>query len=166
MGTEPPTGPSTRTANVTGATSATVNFTLTDNGFDAGETLVAEYSIDGGAFVTIGTFDGATGYSGSTLPLTIALAGNTSLRLRFRAPQTWNAGGDQARVDDVDISFNVPANAVGSQIVRTANLTGALAPALTLTTTSVGLAAGDTVVLKPPPARPGPSRSWPSRPAT
>ena len=57
-----------RTATVTGATSATINFTLTDNGIDAGETMVAEYSIDGGGYVNIGTLDGGTGWSGQCSP--------------------------------------------------------------------------------------------------
>lgn len=94
-----------RIANVTGQTAATISFNMNDLGFDGGETLVAEYSIDGGAFVTIGTLDGAAGYTGSN-PLTVTLNGNTTLNLRFRAPGTWNAAGDIVSVDNVRISFD------------------------------------------------------------
>ncbi|MBX7186324.1 MAG: carboxypeptidase regulatory-like domain-containing protein [Vicinamibacteria bacterium] len=144
-----------RTANVTGATSATISFTLADGGFDAGETVVIEYSIDGGAFVNVGTFDGATGFTG-TNPLTVALAGNTTLQLRFRAPGTWNAAGDHAYIDNVDVSFNVPANASGSQIVRTVNLTGAITPVLNFASVPAGLGAGDTVVIEAATSAAGP----------
>ena len=64
--------------------------------------------------------------------------------------------GEDARIDNVHVDFNVPANAVGAQVVRTANLTGALAPSLTFTTTSAGLAAGDTVVLEAATSAAGP----------
>ncbi len=148
-GTAPANRAISRTATVTGATSATINFTLTDNGIDAGETMEAHYSIDGGAYVLIGTLDGGTGWSGAVLPLTIALSGNNTLTIRFRAPQVWNSTtNDEARVDNVDISFNSPANAVGSQIQRTANLTGATNATLNFSYSSANLVAGDTLVIE------------------
>jgi uncharacterized repeat protein (TIGR01451 family) len=141
-----------RTATVTGATTATIDFDLTDLGIDAGETMVAEYSFDGITYVTIGTLDGGAGWTwgaGGAVPLTIAVAGRNSLIIRFRAPQVWSStNNDEARVDNVDISFNLPANATGTQIQRTANLTGALAPSLSFTYAAAGLVAGDTVVLE------------------
>jgi len=97
-----------RIANVSGQTSATISFNLVNGGaagIEAGETLVAEYSLDGGAFVTIGTLDGGTGYTGSN-PITVPLSGNTTLNLRFRAPQAWSggAGFDDVYIDDILIS--------------------------------------------------------------
>ena len=87
--------------------------------------------------------------AGSALPLTIALAGNNTLTIRFRAPQVWSSTtNDEAQVDNVDISFNVPANAVRSQIQRTANLTGATNATLNFSYTSANLEAGDTLVVE------------------
>jgi len=149
-----------RTATVTGATSATINFNVTDNGIDGGETMVAEYSIDGGVYVTIGTLDGAAGWTwgaGGPVPLTIPLLGNNTLTLRFRAPQVWSStANDEARVLDASISFNAPANAVGSLIKRTANLTGATGAALNFSYSSANLAAGDTFVVEASNAAGGP----------
>lgn len=150
-----------RTANVSGATSATINFTLTDNGIDAGETMVAEYQIDALGWQTIGTLDGGAGWTwgpGGAVPLTIALSGNNTITIRFRAPQVWSSTtNDEARVDYVDISFNAPANAVGSQIKRTANLTGATSATLNFSPySSTGLTAGDTLVLEASSSAGGP----------
>lgn len=141
-----------RTATVTGATSATISFVPTDNGIDGGETLVAEYSVDGGAYVIIGTYDGGTGgWTGVTQTLTIALAGNNTLTIQFRAPQVWNSTtNDEAQVDNVDISFNVPANASGTQIKRTADLSDSFLTSATLSFsyTAANLVAGDTIVVE------------------
>jgi uncharacterized repeat protein (TIGR01451 family) len=143
-----------RTVTFAGATSATINFTLTDNGIDAGETMVAEYSIDGGAYVTIGTLDGNTGWSGSVLPLTIALTNNNTITLQFRAPQAWNQTNDEAHVDNVNITFTTPV--IGTQIQRTANLTGAVNPMLSFTSSAAGVEAGDTLVLEASTSPAGP----------
>ncbi|MBI5640292.1 MAG: DUF11 domain-containing protein [Nitrospirae bacterium] len=136
-----------RTADITGATSATISFSLTDGGIDAGETLIAEYSIDGGGYVNIGTFDGGSGWTG-TNPITIALSGNTTLTLRFRAGGNNYDGGEQVYIDNVNIAYNVPASANGSLIQRTANLTGAAAPLLSFSYSSANLIAGDTLVIE------------------
>jgi uncharacterized repeat protein (TIGR01451 family) len=139
-----------RTVTLTGATSAVITFTPTDGGIGAGETIVATYHIDALAPVTIGTYDGGTaGWSGvvqQTPPINVT--GHTTLTVTFSAPGAWNANGDHAYVDNVDISFNVPANAVGSQIQRTANLTGATSPVLSFSYTPANLVAGDTLVVE------------------
>ncbi|MFZ3138771.1 MAG: C25 family cysteine peptidase [Thermodesulfovibrionales bacterium] len=137
-----------RTATVTGATSATINFTLSDNGIDAGETVIVEYRLDGGAYVNIGTLDGGTGWSGSALPLIVALTNNNSLTLRFRAGQNWNQSNDIALLDNVDISYNVPASASGTQIKRTADLSFSTAATLSFSYTAANLVAGDTIVVE------------------
>ena len=135
-----------RTVTVTGATTATISFLPTDNGIVGGETLVAEYSIDGGAYQNIGTYDGGTaGWNNVTQSLVVGLSGtNDTLTVRFRAPQTW-AGTRAARIDTVDIAFSA---IVGTAIQRTANLATAAVATLTFTTTAAGLAAGDTVIVE------------------
>lgn len=149
-----------RTANVTGATSATINFDLTDNGIDANETMIAEYSVDGGGYVNIGTLDGGAGWtwgSGGAVPLTIPLAGNNTLTLRFRAGgANWNQANDVAHLDNVDITYTVPVSANGSQIQRTANLIGAVNPQLSFSYSSANLAAGDTVAIEASNSAAGP----------
>jgi uncharacterized repeat protein (TIGR01451 family) len=141
-----------RTATVTGATSATISFVPTDAGIDLGDTVVAEYSLNGGAYVNIGTYDGngsPAAWSGVTQTLTInpLPVGTNTITVRFRAPAAWG-NNDRAYIDDVDISFNAPANAVGSQIKRTANLTGATSPVLSFSYASANLVAGDTLVIE------------------
>ncbi|MBP7865824.1 MAG: DUF11 domain-containing protein [Acidobacteria bacterium] len=137
-----------RTATVTGASSATINFTLTDNGIDAGETMVAEYQLDSNGWVVIGTLDGGSGWSGSALPLTVALSSNNTLTIRFRAPQRWSSiTDDQAIIDNVSIDNSLP-NAAGARIARTANLVGTPSATLSFSYTAANLEAGDTLVVE------------------
>jgi uncharacterized repeat protein (TIGR01451 family) len=133
-----------RTTTITGITSVTISFVPTDGGIGAGETLVAEYSLDGGAYVNIGTYDGGTaGWSGATQTLTLTDLTATTITLRFRAPGAWNNNGDRAYVDTVDITFN---NATGAAILRTANLLNASAASLSFTYAGANLEADDTLV--------------------
>ncbi len=141
-----------RTASLGGATSVNINFTLTDGGIDAGETVVAEYDI-GSGFVTIGTLDGGAGYTGSALPLTVNTTGATSITLRFRAPQAWNEANDDVQIEDVSITFN---NSVGAQIQRTVNLAGMQGPRLNFTTATANLVATDTLVVEASTSAAGP----------
>ncbi|MBI5076232.1 MAG: DUF11 domain-containing protein [Nitrospirae bacterium] len=150
-----------RTANITGATSVTISFVPTNRTAGAGEAVTAEYSLNGGVgWTTLGTFDG--GASGSWSGVTqafgpIAPGGAASIILRFRSSAVaWNSNNDEIYFDNVDISFNVPANAVGSQIKRTANLTGATNATLNFDYNSTGLAAGDTLVIEAGNAVAGP----------
>ena len=81
-----------------------------------------------------------------TNPLTINTVGATSITLRFRDFEATTGNGtfetgDNAGVDTVLISFT---NAVGSQIQRTANLTGASNPVLSFTTAQANLDGGGT----------------------
>ncbi|MBI5633652.1 MAG: DUF11 domain-containing protein [Nitrospirae bacterium] len=149
-----------RTATVTGATSATISFLPADLGFDAGEAVVAEYSLNGGAPVIIGTYDGGVGgWNGVTQTITInpLPVGTNTITVRFRATGVWNSNGDEMTIDNVDISFNAPASAAGSQIKRTANLTGATSAWLNFSPySSAGLGAGDTLVVEASTAAGGP----------
>jgi hypothetical protein len=121
---------------------------------DANDDLIVEWSLNGTTWNLLRTLDG--GSANQTYSNTIAWTpADTTFILRFRAEDDFE-GGEDAYIDDVQVSFNVPANAVGAQVVRTANLTGVTAPSLTLTTTSAGLGAGDTVVLEAATSPAGP----------
>ncbi|MEW6584086.1 MAG: C25 family cysteine peptidase [Nitrospirota bacterium] len=138
-----------RDANVSGASSITISFVPTDEGFDSGEVVVAEYSVDGGGYTTLGTFNGGTGgWSGNTQTYTIGTFTGDSVRLRFRATGAWNANGDEMTIDNVQISYNAPANASGTQILRSANLAGATSAMLSFGYTAANLEIGDTVVVE------------------
>ena len=81
---------------------------------DVGETVVIEYSIDGGAS-NVGISHGFPG----TNPAWPATQPRS-----FASGRRGTERRDHAHIDNADASFNVPANA-SVQIVRTVNLTGA-----------------------------------------
>ncbi|MFA6053974.1 MAG: SdrD B-like domain-containing protein [Thermodesulfovibrionales bacterium] len=140
----------TRTATVSG-NSATISFTLSDQGIDNGEGIVAEYDLGLGAgFQTIQTITNNT--LTGTNPLTLSTTGATSITLRFRSFGTYTVN-DNAGVDAVNISFN---NSVGTAIQRTANLTGASSALLNFSYAPAGLAAGDTLVVEASNSAAGP----------
>jgi uncharacterized repeat protein (TIGR01451 family) len=142
-----------RTVAVSGG-SATISFTLSDAGIDANEGVIAEYQLDANAPVEIQRITNAA-LSG-TNPLTISTAGATTLTIRFRSFDTGNGtfeGPDNAGVDAVLVSF---ADAIGTAAVRTANLTGAIAPLLSFSTASAALEAGDTLVVEAATSAAGP----------
>ena len=55
---------------------------------------------------------------------------------------------DVVRLDTVDITYNSPANASGTQIQRAANLAGATSAVLTFDYTAANLESGDTLVVE------------------
>ncbi|MCC6128394.1 MAG: hypothetical protein IT186_00590 [Acidobacteria bacterium] len=146
-----------RSASVAGAASVTVTFALNDSGgnggIESGETLVAEYSLDGSPFILIGTFSGngdtytgSASCPGTTRTCTIALSGNNTLTIRFRAPEAWDgSNGDVAYADAVSLSF-VPV--IDTQVTRPVNLDGAVTANLSLSFTPSGLESGDTFVIE------------------
>ena len=134
----------TRTARVSGG-SVTISFTLSDNGIDAGETLVAEYDLGLGAgFQLIQSIDGATGALTGANPLTVSTAGATAITIRFRAPQAWDPA-DNAGVDTLVIAYN---DSVGSEANRAADLSAAANATLSFSYAAANLVAGDTVVVE------------------
>lgn len=143
-----------RTASVTTGSTVTIQFVPTDAGAGAGEAIIAEYQVDGtGAFIPLGTFDGGTaGWSGNQQTYTINNFPGTSITLQFRATAVWNNNNDMIYIDNVLISYN----AVGTQIQRTANLTGATSAMLSFSYSSAGLVAGDTLVVEASSSAAGP----------
>ncbi len=140
----------TRVASVSGG-SATISFTLSDQGIDAGEGVIAEYDLGlGGGFVEIQRIDNNT--LTGTNPLTISTAGASTVTLRFRTFGTWT-GGDAAGIDAVNIAFN---NAVGTLARRSANLAGATTSTLTFDFNRANVEATDTVVVEAASSSAGP----------
>jgi len=131
-----------RTAPVSG-TDVTISFTLSDQGIDAGEGVIAEFSLNGGSSwtemqrITNNTLTGTNPYTTST-------AGATSIIIRFRTFGTWSDGDDNAGVDTVNIAYL----AAGSQIVRTANLSGANSATLTFDFNRANLETTDTMAVE------------------
>lgn len=129
----------TRTAAVSGGT-VTVGFTLSDQGIDAGEGVIAEYDLGLGAgwqFIQQINNNILTGVN----PLPVDTAGATSITLRFTTFGTY-AAGDNAGVDAVNIAIG---NAIGSGIRRAVDLSGATSAALSLNYAAANLETGDTV---------------------
>jgi uncharacterized repeat protein (TIGR01451 family) len=143
-----------RTASIPTGSGITITFTPTDQGFGSGEAVVAEYSIDGGTYSTLGTFDGGTGgWSGNLQTYTLNNFSGSSITLQFRATSAWNNNNDHMEIDNVQIAFN---DSVETKIVRTADLTGASNPALNFTHTSANLEASDILVVEASNSASGP----------
>ncbi|MCL4807327.1 MAG: DUF11 domain-containing protein, partial [Thermoanaerobaculia bacterium] len=137
-----------RTANVPNNGTVTVAFTPYDSGIGGGEAVTAEYQVNGaGAFIPLATFDGGTGgWSNVAQSFTINSFPGTTMTLRFRATGSWNNADDHFEVDNLQISYNTPA--VGTQVQRTADLTGSTAATLTFSYVGTGLGAGGSVVVE------------------
>ena len=138
-----------RAANVAGATAVTISYLFDpDNSLDADDDLIVEYSANGGStWNLLNTLDGD---SIDDFTHTHALEwnpANGTIILRFRAEDAIE-NNEEARFDDVQISFGQPINAVGAAIQRSANLTGATAATLSFAFNRANLGAGDTVVVE------------------
>jgi uncharacterized repeat protein (TIGR01451 family) len=129
-----------RTAPVSG-TNVTVTYTLSDNGIDANEGIIAEYSLNGGTdWTEMLPRQNDNGVAGNT---TIDTAGATSIILRFTTYGTWG-GGDNAGLDAVNIAYL----AAGSQVQRSVDLTGETSATLTFDFGRANLEASDDMVVE------------------
>jgi uncharacterized repeat protein (TIGR01451 family) len=155
------TGPGStvsRAANLAGATAATLSVTFSKSAqLAAGDTVVLEASSTGlaGSFTTLQTFSGGTAANTYTYSLAPYISATTTIQLRITGG-FGNQNTHRASFDNVGITFNGPASAVGSQIQRTVDLTGALAPQLNFSYASAGLVAGDTLVVEASASAAGP----------
>ena len=97
-----------------GVTAATLSYTLLDNGFDGGETLLVQASNNGGtSWTTLQTIDETTALQAYNYDLLSAL-GTVGSQTQVRFMQT-AANGDnkELRFDDVQISWTMPPGAGG-----------------------------------------------------
>lgn len=133
-----------RSANLAGATSATLTFSFTRANLAAGDSVVVQASPDGTTFTTLETFTSATANGTKTYNLitpTSYATANTTIRFQVTGGFTTT---ETVTVDDVDITAGFPNPAVQ----RSANLAGSTSASLTFTPAFAGLAAGDTIVLE------------------
>lgn len=134
-----------RSADIAGATAATLTFTYAAANLEAGDTLVVEASSDGVTFAPLATIDGPTGTGTGSYNLaapTNLLSANTTVQ--FRVTNGFDTVGETYSIDNVDITYSAAA----PSIRRSANLAGSTAATLTFTPAFAGLAAGDTVVVE------------------
>ena len=101
----------TRSANLTGASAATLSFDWQTSGLDGGgtgENLSIQISTDGSSFTTIGTF---TGSNSGTFSQDISAYISASTTIRFMNTSTWQWGdwesGEYTYIDDVLIQATV-----------------------------------------------------------
>jgi uncharacterized repeat protein (TIGR01451 family) len=154
------TGPGSyvyRQANLTGATQASLSLDFTkSNQLAAGDTVVVEASTTaGGPFTTLATLSGNTGAGTLTYNVAPYASATTTVRFRITGGFATNNNHDMF-FDNVGISYNVPANSVGSLVQRTANLTGATTATLSFSYAAAGLAGTDHVVVEASSSAAGP----------
>lgn len=140
-----------------GVASATISLGATDGGIDNGETLIVDYQIDAGTWVTLGTFNGVGGGGAwdTAPPWNVSIPGGSgTVQVRLTVGGNNYEAGESVTVDNVDVSFY--RTAPGTQAVRTANLTGALSALLSFTTVTAGLEATDTLVVEVSDSATGP----------
>ncbi|MBX9468889.1 MAG: hypothetical protein KL839_14045 [Rhizobium sp.] len=115
----------TRSLDLSGMQSATVSFSIEDDGVTAGgffgdnERLHFEYAADGTNFVTVATFNGNNGGNQSiTLPIGSGFTANAAIR--FRLEGTLDAGGFLVAAERFIVD-NLAVNATGTQLVTPPN---------------------------------------------
>ncbi len=146
-----------RSIDVSSAATAVVQWVWDEESVDANDDHIVEYSLDGGAFVTIQVMDDEA--DGTYASPAINVAGASTLNLRIRGEDTLEAA-EEARFDDVQITLSgggIPASASGTVARRTVNLTGASNPILTFTTATSGTLDGtDAMVIEAATSPAGP----------
>ena len=134
-----------RTASLAGSTNASLGFSYSSANLVPGDTVVVEAgSSAAGPFTILATIDGG-GAAAVSYPLTGYISANTTIR--FRITSGFVTTSKTFSIDNVDIAY-ATFGAAGTQIQRTANLTGAANASLTFSYTSNNLVPGDTVLVE------------------
>ncbi len=139
-----------RSQTVTGADSVTVSFDYDDAGIEAGETVIAEYSADGGASYTPLVVLDNNDDGSYSFPIAWDPADPT-ITLRFRSGSTWNNDNDRVRLDNVNIAYSGSNSAAGSLIKRVADIEHANSATLSFGYEAANLESGDTIVVEASP---------------
>jgi uncharacterized repeat protein (TIGR01451 family) len=99
-----------RSANLTGATSATLSFNYrTSSNVDSNDTIYIQAATSsGGTYTTIGTFTGISGASNGSFSASLNsyISATTSIRFRF-ANNNYNGSNEYFYVDNLFITYNV-----------------------------------------------------------
>ncbi len=99
-----------------------------------------------GPWTTLTTLDNTVAAGPQSYDISGSISATTTIRFYINSGFTNN--DDESYVDNIDISYNAPVNAVGTLIRRTANLTGATYARLNFSYASANLVAGDTFVVE------------------
>ncbi len=129
-----------RVANLAGATSATLSYSFSQTGLDAGETVTVQFAADGVTFtdlqtITVGTAAGTN---------SIALAGPFTANSTVRFVAAGIDAGEDVRIDNVEIAFTT-AGPAGNDYLTTFTEPGGAAAG-----TPVALAAGPIITNEQP----------------
>lgn len=104
----------TRAVNLAGIATATMSFTVDQNGLDAGETVRVEFDANGdGTFETLlSTINTASSTTGATTTVTLT-GGTANSAIRFVASAI-NGAGEDVRIDDLSIGYTtLPTSVTG-----------------------------------------------------
>jgi hypothetical protein len=94
-----------RTANLNGATTATLSFSWGTNGLNGGKGLSVQVSNNGGAsYTTVGTVSGNNSSGNFSTNIAAFISTNTTIRFTYNG-NNWD-GNDSAYVDNVQVSVN------------------------------------------------------------
>ena len=113
----------TRAVNLAGVPSATMTFTVDQNGLDAGETVAVQFDANGdGTFETVLSTIGSGSSSGGATTTVTLTGGTANSAIRFVSSAIVDAvGTEDVRIDNLSINFTVPSNNItagsGDQIL-------------------------------------------------
>lgn len=91
-----------RSANLTGASSATLSFDWQTSSLESGETLVVQASSNGTTFTNLATYSGNTSGTES-IDITTYISTNTTIRFR-KGGGNWSGNDDTAYIDNFQIA--------------------------------------------------------------
>ena len=112
-----------RTVNLTGATSANLSFDYDENNFDAGETVLVQFSDDGtfsaGHIQLVQTINNNSGEGSSNIALSGAFGANSAIRFVVSGMNTGD--GDNVQIDNINVTYTTPSTNIsagaGNQIL-------------------------------------------------
>lgn len=131
-----------RTANLAGATQATLSFAFSKTNLENSDDVQVQASSDGVNFTTIATYDNTVAAGTYTHDISAHLSATTTIRFRINSGFAEN--DDEAYFDNLTLTFN----GGGSEARRSVDLSAASAATLTFSYTAANLEAGDTVVVE------------------
>ena len=141
-----------REVNLTGATTATLNFDWrTTGGVDASDSVILEVSANGGgSWSTLENFTGLVGSNSGSRSIDISSFASANTRIRFRVANLYGGPNESFRLDFVEIDYQVILTGTDLSLTQTdnpdpVNVANGLGYTLTATNTGPDDATGVTV---------------------
>ncbi len=141
-----------REVNLTGATTATLNFDWrTTGGVDASDSVILEVSANGGgSWSTLENFTGLVGSNSGSRSIDISSFASANTRIRFRVANLYGGPNESFRLDFVEIDYQVILTGTDLSLTQTdnpdpVNVANGLSYTLTATNTGPDDATGVTV---------------------